>query len=176
MIMDFLELCQQRCSIRDYNDKPVEREKIEYILACARMAPSAVNFQPWTFLVVREEENLAKVRECYHRDWFKTASCYIILCADHEQSWKRKVDKKDFSDVDVAIAAEHIALAATSIGLGSCWVCNFDPAALRENFEIPQNLEPVVILPIGYPTNPNQCHDIPKVRKPMTEIIRWEKL
>ncbi|MEG1586446.1 MAG: nitroreductase family protein [Bacteroidales bacterium] len=174
--MDFLELCNRRCSVRDYEDKPVEREKLEYILNAGRLAPSAVNFQPWVFMVVREQENRIKIQECYHRDWFKSAPCYIIICADLAQGWKRKIDKKDFSDIDAAIATEHMCLAATSIGLGTCWVCNFDPESLRSNFHFPDNLDPIAILPVGYPKNPNQCDEIPKVRKPLTEIVRWEKL
>ncbi|MGL4293349.1 MAG: nitroreductase family protein [Bacteroidales bacterium] len=174
--MDFLELCKQRCSIRDYEDKPIEREKIEYILQAARLAPSAVNFQPWKFLVIREPENCIKVQESYHRDWFKTAQCYIILFSDHNEGWKRKIDGKDFADIDTAIATEHMCLAATALGLGSCWVCNFDPRVLRDNFSIPENLEPIAILPIGYPKNPNQCNEIPKMRKNITEITGWEKL
>lgn len=173
--MEFLELCNQRCSVRDYLEKTVEREKLEYILNAGRMAPSAVNFQPWVFIVIREPENRVKIQECYHRDWFKTAPCYIILCADHTQSWKRKIDQKDFADIDVAIATEHMCLAATAIGLASCWVCNFDPNNLKDNFKFPEQIEPVAILPIGYPKNPNQCTEIPKVRKPITEIVRWEK-
>lgn len=173
--MDFLELCNRRCSVRDYEDKPVEREKLEYILNAGRLAPSAVNFQPWLFIVVREQENKIKLQECYHREWFKTAPCYIILCGDHNQGWKRKIDDKDFSDIDVAIATEHMCLAATDIGLGSCWVCNFDIVALRANFQIPDHIEPIAILPVGYMKKPDQCNEIPKVRKPLTEIVRWEK-
>jgi Nitroreductase len=86
--MKFTELCNQRCSVRDYKDTPVEREKLEAILEAARLAPSAVNFQPWMFIVVRENENRIKVQECYHRDWFKSAPCYIIVCTNHSQSWK----------------------------------------------------------------------------------------
>ncbi|MEG1617811.1 MAG: nitroreductase family protein [Bacteroidales bacterium] len=173
--MDFLELSKQRYSVRDYAEQPVEREKIEQIIEAARFAPSAVNFQPWVFLVVREKENREKMQECYHREWFKTAPCYILLCADKSQSWKRKVDGKDFGDVDVAIATEHMCLEAVDLGLGTCWVCNFDPKKVRENFQLPENLEPIVILPLGYPNKAN-CNEIPKVRKPMTEIVRWEKL
>ena len=132
--MEFLDICKGRYSVRDYKDQPIEKEKLLYILECARMAPSAVNFQPWFFIVVRDKDNREKVLEAYHRDWFKTAPCYIIMCADHSVSWKRRIDNKDFADVDVSIATEHICLAATEQGLGTCWVCNFDPGGLKENF------------------------------------------
>lgn len=173
--MNFIELCKNRCSVRDFLPNPVEREKLEYLLEAARLAPSAVNFQPWLFLVVREEENRHKMQECYHREWFKSAPCYILICADHSHSWKRKVDGKDFSDVDASIAIEHMCLAAVEVGLGTCWVCNFDPQKVIDNFNLPENLEPIAILPVGYP-NQQPCNEIPKVRKPMTEIVRWENL
>lgn len=173
--MNFLELCDARYSVRSYTPQPVEREKLEYILNAARLAPSAVNFQPWYFIVVREEENREKIQECYHRDWFKSAPCYIIICSDHTQSWKRKVDGKDFGDIDASIAVEHISLAATSLGLGTCWVCNFDPALLKNNFGIPQDIEPIAILPVGYPAEEPASAKTTKTRKPMTDIVRWEK-
>ncbi len=173
--MDFIELCQSRFSARSYTPQQVEREKLEYILEAARLAPSAVNFQPWSFLVIREEEGRSKVQECYHRDWFKSAPCYIIVCADHSQSWKRKIDGKDFADVDASIAIEHLCLAATSLGLGTCWVCNFDPEKLRTNFDIPANLEPIAILPVGYPITDPSEKQTNRSRKPITDIVRWEK-
>ncbi|MDO5570674.1 MAG: nitroreductase family protein [Bacteroidales bacterium] len=173
--MKFTELCNQRCSVRDFKDVPVERKKLEEVLEAARLAPSAVNFQPWQFIVVRENENCKKVQECYHRDWFKSAPCYIIVCADHSQSWKRKTDNKDFADVDASIAAEHICLSAASLGLGTCWVCNFDPETLKENFSLPSEIEPLVIIPIGYPSNADYCKESSKTRKSITEIVKWEK-
>ena len=148
--MEFLDICKGRYSVRDYKDQPIEKEKLLYILECARMAPSAVNFQPWFFIVVRDKDNREKVLEAYHRDWFKTAPCYIIMCADHSVSWKRRIDNKDFADVDVSIATEHICLAATEQGLGTCWVCNFDPGVLKENFSLPEHINPVAIISLGY--------------------------
>ena len=171
--MDFLTLCQNRFSARDYAIRAVEREKIEYILEAARLAPSAVNFQPWTFLVISEGNGRKKIQESYPRDWFKSAPVYILICANHEQAWKRKCDGVDFAHVDAAIAIEHMALAATSIGLGSCWVCNFEPITLRENFALPDHIEPIAILPIGYPADDLKIPS--KSRKPSAEIVKWEK-
>jgi Nitroreductase len=88
---------------------------------------------------------------------------------------KRRIDNKDFADVDASIAAEHICLAAASLGLGSCWVCNFEPELLKENFSLPSQIEPLVIIPVGYPANPDFCKESPKSRKPITEIVKWEK-
>ena len=109
--MSFLELARKRCSIRKYAPKNVEQEKIDYILEAARLAPSAVNYQPWYFVWVQSAEGKAKLQECYPREWFKQAPYYLIVCGDHQQSWKRG-DHKDHMDIDAAIATEHICLAA----------------------------------------------------------------
>lgn len=171
--MNFVELAQKRCSIRKYAPVAVEKEKIEYILEAARLAPSAVNYQPWHFLLVTETEGCEKVHKCYPREWIKSASCFIIVCGDHSLSWKRG-DGKDHMDIDTAIAAEHICLAATEQGLGTCWVCNFDDDLCRELFNCPDAVEPVVIIPIGYPATPDMFEATPKKRKSVEEIIKRE--
>lgn len=171
--MNILELMQKRCSIRQYASTPVENEKIEYILEAGRIAPSAVNYQPWYFLLIREPEGCENIRKCYPREWFGSAPCYLVVCADHAQSWKRG-DEKDHADIDVAIAAEHICLAAAEQGLGTCWVCNFDTIRCRELFELPDSVEPIVILPIGYPASDSLFAETPKKRKSIEEIVKRE--
>lgn len=173
--MDILTLARIRCSVRDYSPRAIEREKLEYILETARLAPSAVNFQPWYFIVIREKTNREKLQSCYDRDWFGTAPAYIIVCADHSVSWKRKSDGKDHGDIDAAIAAEHICLAAAEQELGSCWVCNFDVQKCREIFELPDSIEPVVLIPVGYPADPEVFVYTQKKRKAFNEVVRWEK-
>ena len=106
-----LALVKARSSVRSFKPDKVERAKLEYILEVARLAPSAVNFQPWCFVVVREPERLKALYECYPRDWFAKAPVCIVVCGDHGASWKRASDNKDFCDVDVAIATEHLVLA-----------------------------------------------------------------
>ena len=80
--MNFLELTKKRCSVRKYASRPVETEKLDYILEAARMAPSAVNYQPWCFLVVKSDKGREKIQSCYPREWFKQAPCYIVVCGD----------------------------------------------------------------------------------------------
>ncbi len=147
---NFLELVKARYSVRSYSDRKVEPEKVEYLLECARLAPSAVNFQPWRFLVVESDEMRARLQECYVREWFREAPLYIVVCADKAQSWKRKLDGHDHADIDAAIATEHICLAAAEQGLGSCWVCNFDVDLCSEILDLEGELYPVAIVPIGY--------------------------
>ena len=122
---DLLTLVKARSSVRFFKSSKVERTKLEYILEVARLAPSAVNFQPWAFVVVRDPEKLKALYDCYPREWFASAPMCIVVCGDHSTSWKRLSDNKDFCDVDIAIATEHLVLAAAEQGLGSCWVCNF---------------------------------------------------
>lgn len=163
----FLELVEARYSSRSYCDRAVEPEKVEYLLECARLAPSAVNFQPWKFVVVESAEKRARLQECYLREWFREAPLYIVVCADKAQSWKRKLDGHDHADIDAAIATEHICLAATELGLGSCWVCNFDADLCSEVLDLEGELYPVAIVPIGYPTD----EPTSKKRKPIEDVV-----
>lgn len=149
--MNFLELVKLRSSVRSFSGKAVEPEKLEYLLECARLAPSAVNYQPWQFFVASSAEAKEKLQRCYNREWFTSAPLYILACGDASQSWKRGSDGKDHLDIDVAIAVEHICLAAAEQGLGTCWVCNFDAALCRQELNLPENLIPVAIIPLGYP-------------------------
>ncbi|MGL4519813.1 MAG: nitroreductase family protein [Phocaeicola sp.] len=148
--MNLLQLIEARYSARKYDARPIEAEKMEYLLECVRLAPSAVNFQPWRFKVVTDAPTLAALSKCYKREWFQTAPCVVVACANHDESWHRRADGKDHADIDVSIAIEHLCLAATEQGLGSCWVCNFDEALLREAVTIPEGCSPVALIPLGY--------------------------
>lgn len=170
--MRFSRLITLRYSVRNYKNTPVESQKLEQVLNAARLAPSAVNFQPWHFIVVTKPENLTKIHLTYHREWFRTAPVIIIACADHSLSWKRSIDGKDSAEIDVAIAVDHMTLQAADLGLGTCWVCNFDTQRCAEALKLPGHIEPVVMVPLGYPVE----EEIPsKRRKLLEEIIHWEK-
>lgn len=172
--MELKKLIENRYSVRAYLSRKVEREKVEYILDCARLAPSACNYQPWCFYVITDETLKEKVREAYNREWFKTAPMYIVVCKDSSQSWKRSAtDGKDFGDVDAAIAGEHICLAAHSAGLGTCWVCNFDSEVLTEVLNIQGEKEPIAIFPLGYIDAENSKKPEQK-RKSLAEITEWK--
>ncbi|HAE25150.1 MAG TPA: nitroreductase [Prevotellaceae bacterium] len=149
--MEFIDLVTQRCSIRNYSSKNIDRKDLDYVMECVRLAPSAVNRQPWHFYICETPESLHKVRQCYLREWFATAPCVIIACVCHEEEWIRQSDGRPHGIVDLSIAVEHLCLAATEKGLGTCWVCNFDVQKTKELFDLPQNIEPVVLIPIGHP-------------------------
>lgn len=168
--MEFSQLIKQRYSVRKYKDIPVEHDKLLAVLEAARLAPSAVNKQPWHFVVFQLPEDRREVTDTYHREWIKKAPVIILICADHSQSWKRGSDEKDFADVDVAIAVDHMTLQAADLGLGTCWVCNFDAKRCAEICRMPLHIEPLVMLPLGYPEE----EEVPeKKRKTPEEVIHW---
>ncbi len=167
--MNFLQLSSLRFSARKYTDEPVSQDDLNYILECTRLAPSAVNKQPWKFIIVESDEAKAKLHMCYNREWFATAPLYIIALKNNNADWVRPSDQKHHGDVDVSIAVEHICLAATERGLGSCWVCNYDTDMMLHLFPQPEGWEAVAIVPIGHIAD--DCPRNEKKRKEMNEII-----
>ena len=163
--MTFRDLAEARFSLRNYDSRPVEQEKIDRLLECVRLAPSAVNFQPCVFYVVTDQVLLAQLQDCYNRDWFKTAPMCIVACGNHQQAWHRKLDGKDHTDIDVAIAVDHLALAAVDMELGSCWICNFDAQKCAQVLDLLEGVEPIALVPIGYaatderPLKKRKSHD-----------------
>ena len=147
--MELLKLIKRRYSCRNYQPTSVENEKLDYIMECVRFAPSAVNKQPWMFRILSSEEDRKKICQCYNREWFATAPVVIIASILHDEEWVRS-DGKHHGNIDIAIAVEHLCLAATEQGLATCWVCNFDAALCKELFALPESEEPAVIIPIGY--------------------------
>jgi nitroreductase len=169
--MELKKLINKRFSVRKYKNVAIENEKLIEVLDAGRLAPSAANFQPWYFIVVQNPQNLKKLHSVYKREWIRSAPAIIIVCGDHLHSWKRGNDGKDSSDIDVAIAVDHMTLQAAELGLGTCWVCNFDAKECSELFDLPPHIEPVVLLPLGYPDEEVK----EKKRKPLEEIVFWEK-
>lgn len=158
--MDFLELAKDRYSVRKFCDKKVEKEKLDLILEAGRVAPTAVNYQPQRILVLDTEDALSKLKTCttYHFH----APLALLICYDNTVSWKRSYDDKDMGEVDVSIVTTHMMLEVANLGLGSTWVGHFDPQKIKEVFELPENIIPVVLLPIGYPDEtsvPHLYHD-----------------
>ena len=168
------KLFLERKSVRSFSTQPVSKEIIIELLESARIAPSAVNYQPWRFFVCSADEIKQRIVESYPRKWFESAPLYIVACTDKSQSWKRPSDNKDHGNIDVAIAITHLMLKATELGLGTCWVCNFDVNILKEALNLDNVLEPVAIIPIGYPSdNVSMDTEQPKKRKSIEEFTEW---
>ena len=165
---NMLALSQERFSARKFTSEAVSLEDVDYIMECVRLAPSAVNRQPWHWLIVRSDEAKEKLQECYDREWFKTAPMYIVGMKNVNENWVRRYDEEPHGDIDVAIAAEHLCLAATERGLGTCWVCNYDTDKMQQFF--PRvGFEAVVIIPLGHIAE--DCPHAEKKRKEMNEIV-----
>jgi len=171
--MSFLDIAKERCSVRSYLPREVEEEKLLQVLEAARVAPSACNLQPWQIIVARDPQLKAELAKAYPRDWFVKAPVILVACCDHSQSWKR-FDGKDYSDVDIAIATDHMTLAAADLGLGTCWLGAFDPEKCRKALNLPQYVEPVVMLPLGYPAQTDSPDRHRTRRKSLGEIVRWD--
>lgn len=168
--MNFLEVVQARRSLRSYLDKPVEREKLEYILEAARLAPSWKNMQCWRFIVVEESVGRQALAESMEesnpgRKALMGAPIVIVLCAVPSESevW----EGKDFMMLDAGLAMEHLLLAATEQGLGTCWQGLFGEEKAREALNVPANVRVVAMTPLGYAAEERR----PRPRKGMAEIV-----
>ena len=165
--MEFYEVINKRRSIRAYKKDPVEDSKLSRILNAARLAPTAANRQPYSLIVVKDEDTKIRLKDAYSQEWFFTAPVIICACALPDDAWKRN-DGKGYVDVDVAIAMDHLILAASAEGLGTCWIAAFKPEVVREVLNIPDNMEPLVLTPLGYPETIPE----PTFRKPLEEMVR----
>lgn len=169
----FIDYVTERYSCRAYDpEAPVSDDDIRAVIEGARLAPSACNRQPWTFVAVRDRATrhalLAKSRPA-----FRDAPVLIVACGHHDTAWHRPADNKDHTDVDVSIAVEHICMTASAAGLGTCWVCNFDVEATRQLLALPAEVEPIALIPLGHALG--GLHAPEKSRKTIDEILKWEK-
>ncbi len=169
--MTFLELATNRFSAREYKEDQIEPAKMNLVLEAGRIAPSAANQQPWHFVVVQQPQTILSLQKCGR---LFNAPTYIVICSEPNKAWVRPNDGKNHVDIDLGITIDHLTLAATDLGLGTCWICWFDPQVCSEILELPPGIEPVAILPIGYPAvapSPNRhlC-----ARKPLDNIVHYE--
>lgn len=172
--MDFLEIAKLRYSVRNYKSKRIEPEKLEKILLAAHVAPTAANLQPVRLIVVQKEDGLNKIGKAAN---LYGAPLAIIVCSEHKKAWTRPFDNKNTADVDASILTDHMMMEATELGLGSVWICYFKPDVIREEFQLPDTLEPINILAVGYadgsPADPER-HKTQRI--PLNELVYYEKL
>ena len=168
--MEFQKLIKNRYSVRSYQNRPVEDEKLNKVLEAAHLAPTAANKQPFKLIVVKTPGKKEDLKRIYHADWFSEAPLVICACAIPSKGWTRR-DGRCYVDVDVAIAMDHLILAAADSGLGTCWIAAFDAQAAREILKLPDGVEPLLFTPLGYPADEPQ----PKSRKRLRELVRYEQ-
>jgi len=168
--MEYSELIAARYSVRAYSPAPVEGEKLQAVLEAARLAPTAANRQPFQLVVIHTAGREEELRKIYHRPWFVQAPLIIAVCTISSQAWVRESDKFNARLIDAAIVADHLILAAANLGLGTCWIANFNMEAARSVLCLPEEAEPVIFTPLGYPADQPGS----KIRKPLADLVRYE--
>lgn len=167
--MDFLELSHRRYSVLDYENRPVEQEKINKIMEAGLSAPTACNFQPQKIRIIDDDEGRQKLnRVVPNKD---SAPVAFLICYNKQECWIRPSDGKPSGDIDASIVATHMMLEATDLGLGSIWVMNWDPEKMKTEFELGDEIEPTALLIAGYKSEkaaPRQGH---MTRKNKEEIL-----
>ncbi len=167
--MTFKELIHQRYSCRAYRPEPVEEDKLMQVLEAARLAPTAANRQPFQIIVIHIRGKEQDIQKLYHRDWVLQPPILLCICGIEALAWVRR-DGKSYLDADAAIVVDHMTLEAAELGLGTCWIAAFDQTAVRDFLHLPDGVEPLFLLTLGYPNDQAG----PKARKPLEQIVRYE--
>ena len=167
--MTIIEVIRKRYSCRTYEDKPIEQEKLDTILEAARQAPSAKNLQDWRFVLVRDKEKRSRIAATTNRPQvFEKAGVMIVACStsDYVMACGQAA-----GPIDVAIALEHISLAATELGLGTCWIGSFETEKVREILNIPQDVAIIELMTLGYPAEGGRQSG----REPIENIVCYDQ-
>jgi len=167
--MDVAEAIRTRYSCRNYQDKPVERDKLLAVLEAARSAPSAKNLQDWRFVVATDKQTKKKLAAAANNQTFlENAGAIIVACtvSDHVMRCGQAV-----GPIDVAIALEHMCLQATELGLATCWIGSFYPDKVRPILGIPETVTIIELLALGHPADNSK----ERRREPLERIAAFEK-
>jgi nitroreductase len=167
--LDFLELVRKRRSIRRYSPAPLPKDTLETVLEAARLAPSSGNKQCWRYVIVTERDIKRKLAEAGEM-FADEAPVIIVACADPTASHRQA--GMDHYLVDIGISFEHLILAATSLGLGTCWIGGFDEEIFKKILDVPDDVRVVAYTPLGYP---DEKKGRVFARKPLRDICFYEK-
>ncbi len=167
--MDFLELAQKRYSVLEYEHKAVEPEKLNQILQAGLAAPTACNNQPQRILVIESEEDKEKLGRVVPSKYHMPLA--LLVCYDRDRCWKRPFDGKESGEIDASIVATHMMMEATDLNLGSIWVMYWNPELMKKEFDLPENIEPVSLLIMGYPSEAASPRSGHYASKKVSEII-----
>ncbi len=171
----------RRVSCRAYRAAPVPEAHLEQILEAARLAPSACNLQPWRFAVVRNPDLRRRIVEegflpGIKMTWAIDAPVHVVIDMERSLFTHRlaaSVSGVDYPWVDIGIAGEHLVLAATQLGLGTCWIGWIKPRVLARLVEWPKSVRPAVVITVGYPTDADPGPVPASRRKPLAELVKW---
>ncbi len=168
--LSVIDAIRTRRSVRMFLDRPVEQEKLDQVLEAARLAPSASNRQEWRFVIVRQPETrklLAGIAAS--QGHVCKAPLVIVACADTDEHIMQ--NGQLCYPIDVAIALDHLSLAAVELGLGTCWVGAYDEDKVRQLLDIPSSIRVVQLMPLGYPAD---LSPVEKVRLQLDKIVKYE--
>ncbi len=172
--MEYSKVIKERYSVRKFKSDPVKTEDLKIILNAGHLAPTGCNKQPQRIMVLNEDKTLEKLKLCTkcHFD----APLALLVCYDKTDCWTRIYDGKTCGVSDACIVTTHMMLAATDIGVGSTWVMHFDPNAMKKEFEIPENFEPVALLVMGYAADDCEPrYEMHNSFRPMNETVFYNK-
>ena len=148
--MEFIDVIQKRYSVRGYLDKEVEQEKLEYVLKAATIAPTGVNAQAFKVYVIDTKKHKDELTQIYGAKWFVEAPYVLCVVAIKNQSWTRPWDMKNIADIDATIVMDHMILAATDVGLGTCYIGAFKKNKAHNFLKLEENEEAILFTPLGY--------------------------
>ncbi len=170
--ISFDKLAEIRYSVRRFTDKHLEQEVIDKILAAAHLAPTGCNYQPQRILVCNTDESIENLRKCSISHY--NAPTAMLICYNKDEVWTRKYDGKTCGVSDACIVTTYMMLEATALGVGTTWVMNFDPFAMRETFSIPENIEPVALLIMGYPAPDATPLHLHNEFRPIEDVVKYD--
>ena len=158
--------------MRSFKSEHLPKEAVDKILEAGHKAPTGCNCQPQRILVLNTDESMKKLKSCTrcHFD----APTAMLVCYNAEEGWQRPYDGAPSSPVDAAIVATHMMLEAHNIGVGACWVMHFNPAAMRKSFNIPDGLEPLALLVLGYPNEESKPLDLHYKTRPISDVVYYD--
>ena len=171
--MNFLELAKSRYSVRKFDDRPIEQEKLDLILEAGNVAPTGCNYQPQRIYVVRSQDKIEKLNalsKCIFG-----AKTVLLFTYNADEDWKNPLESGVHSGIqDVSIVATHIMLAAWENGIGTCWVNYFANSKLEKELGLPENERAVLLMPIGYPADDAKpLEKMHGVYKDIDETVRF---
>jgi nitroreductase len=171
--MDVLTAIRNRRSVRSYTERTIPAQLLERLRQVLRSAPSACNYQPWHFVFVMDPAVRRELGELANgQQWIADAPLIVVGCANPDEAYPGMAGRRSSVEVDVAIALDHLTLAAVAEGLGTCWIGSFDEGAVRSLLGVPAGFEIVAMTPVGYPSSPGLNHPLEEqLRKPATEIF-----
>jgi nitroreductase len=171
--MDVLEAIRNRRSVRAYDSRPIPDDVMHRLRQALRWAPSACNYQPWRFILVRDAKLRERLATAARAQMFiAQAPLIVVACGEPDRAYPTMAGHYNSLDIDLAIALDHLSLTAVAEGLGTCWIGAFDEAEAKEVLRVPAKVRVVAMMPVGYPASKDLLHPVDEtLRKPESQVF-----